>query len=295
MNMLPVLAATCLASCIVIPGPKATAQERSVLQRFERLANVAPEGESADERYVSALQAGRSPSASSDMQLVFLHGTPGDASGWSDYLLDPVAGLSSIAVDRPGFGESDPHSLATLEGQSRALEPFLDPARPTVLIGHSYGGPLALQAALDYPDRVVAAVILAGSVAPDLEKRRWYNYAAKGLSWVLPETLRRANQEVWPLRADLARLSKRLSEIQIPISVVHGSDDGLVPFGNALFMEKALVGARCFKLVRLEGAGHMFMWNSQWISHARAAIAATIETARAAQTDPKRFRQNAVR
>ncbi|MEM8709372.1 MAG: alpha/beta fold hydrolase [Planctomycetota bacterium] len=257
-----------------MPGPTSSAEVRRSLERLDAYANVAAPGEPGDERRVSALRhpvgdEGRR----ADLRLLYLHGTPGDAEGWADFLVDPVGDLPSSAVDRPGFGKSDTRSLATLEGQSRALAPFMGEAGVrTIVVGHSYGGPVALQAALDYPDEIAAAVILAGSVSPALEKRRWFNYAAKGLSWVLPRALRRSNQEVWPLRADLERLAKSLGEIRVPVVIVHGTDDGLVPYGNATFMEEALSGAASISLRTLDGAGHMFIWEERWVPTVREAI-----------------------
>lgn len=267
-----------------MPGPTASEDALQSLQRLEALVNVAAPGEAVDERRVSALQNVAADGAVADgLQILYLHGTPGEAEGWADFLVDPVGDLPSTAIDRPGFGESDTSSLATLEGQSRALAPFLaSEGEHTIVVGHSYGGPVALQAALDYPERIAGAVILAGSVSPALEKRRWFNYAAKGLSWVLPRTLRRSNQEVWPLKADLERLAERLGEIRIPVVIVHGTDDGLVPYGNASFMEETLTGSRSVSLRKLDGAGHMFIWEERWVPAVREAIFEAVEKVRGA-------------
>src|SRR5262245_45893475 len=53
-------------------------------------------------RSVSYLSAGEP-----DAPLVILiHGTPGSAVQWARFLSDPVPGLRTIAIDRPGFGQS---------------------------------------------------------------------------------------------------------------------------------------------------------------------------------------------
>ena len=53
---------------------------------------------------VSYLQAGDPDGR----RVVFVHGTPGNARGWADYLLGAPEGQSFIALDRPGYGSSEP-------------------------------------------------------------------------------------------------------------------------------------------------------------------------------------------
>jgi pimeloyl-ACP methyl ester carboxylesterase len=49
------------------------------------------------------------------------------------------------------------------------------------------------------------------------------------------------------------RTRERLGEIDAPTLVVHGTDDPVVPYGNALALVREIRGAR---LLTLEGAGH---------------------------------------
>jgi len=208
--------------------------------------------------------------------VLYIHGTPGEAAGWADYLIDPLPGARAIAVDRPGFGESDSRALPTLEGQARALAPFIESAERVILVGHSYGGPVALQAALDWPDRVQGVVVIAGSVSPAHEKLRWFNYVGKGIFPFLPHGLRRANDEVWPLKADLQRLALELDRIRVPVAIVHGTRDALVPHGNVAFMEGALTGVARLEVRTLEGADHFVVWEEEWVPEVRAAIAGMV-------------------
>ena len=87
--------------------------------------------------------------------MILVHGTPGDATAWTDYLETPIDGAEMIAVDRPGFGCSTPRTaVPSLEAQARALEPLLverGGAWP-ILVGHSQGGPIIVRTAIDYPD-----------------------------------------------------------------------------------------------------------------------------------------------
>jgi pimeloyl-ACP methyl ester carboxylesterase len=81
-----------------------------------------------------------------------------------------AAGLDVVAYDRRGFGEVPPSSegfrhvddlLAVLDAVS--------PDAPAWLVGSSMGGGVALDAALEAPDRVAGLVLLAPTVSGDPE------------------------------------------------------------------------------------------------------------------------------
>ncbi|MEM9379661.1 MAG: hypothetical protein AAGB93_06885 [Planctomycetota bacterium] len=96
-----------LAGCtMMMPGPAASPETVRAMDRADQLVDVAPAGAAAaDEREVSAIWSDATPT--SDVLVVYVHGTPGDAASWADYLDDPVGGARAVAVDRPGFGKSD--------------------------------------------------------------------------------------------------------------------------------------------------------------------------------------------
>lgn len=41
--------------------------------------------------------------------------------------------------------------------------------------GHSYGGALALQVGVAYPNQVAAVLSIAGTIAAPFQKPKWYN------------------------------------------------------------------------------------------------------------------------
>lgn len=76
-----------------------------------------------------------------------------------------------IAIDRPGHGKSDrPNGAdATLQYQTRLLHDTLlqlGITRP-VLVGHSWGGALALDYAVEYPKELAAIILLAPAAYSD--------------------------------------------------------------------------------------------------------------------------------
>ncbi len=199
--------------------------------------------------------------------VIFVHGTPGDWTAFMGYMADPElqAVARMISVDRLGFGESAAGGVETSLGrQAASLRPLLerDPTgHNAILVGHSLGGPVVGRMAMDFPAQVAGLLIVAGSCDPALEKRTWYQRAGMSplVRWMVPEELDRANVEMMPLRAELEAMAPRWAEIRVPVTVIQGGKDKLVPPGNADFLERALTGAR-LTMVRPPDASHFLVW-----------------------------------
>lgn len=212
-------------------------------------------------------------------RLILVHGTPGSASGWSDYLVNPPPGAEVVALDRPGFGDSGPDgAMTSLEMQAAAVYAlFPTDGRRVVLLGHSLGGPIVARVAAEHPDRVAAVVLLAASLDPALEKINPMQWVGTwtAVRWALPRAIRNANAELIALKPQLESLAYLLPKIAVPVLIVHGTKDDLVPVANVPFMQARLTGARCVKTVLLEGQNHFLPWNS--IAVVRQAIAWALE------------------
>lgn len=213
-------------------------------------------------RSISYLHAGESAS----QRIIYVHGSPGNARAWLDYLKNPISGFQSIALDRPGFGQTLPAGPAsTLQSQAAAIEPFLverDGKWP-ILVGHSFGGTVVCQAAADYPDRVGGLVILSGALDPALERKRWYQQV--GEFWfvpnLLPRPLRNSNRELIPLKGDLEELAPRLATITSPAIILHGTEDDLVPVSNVDFLQSHLPSESIREIRLFEGRNHLIPWS----------------------------------
>lgn len=211
---------------------------------------------------VSYLHAG----APDGHTIVFVHGTPGSAEGWADYLVGVPDGLRYIAVDRPGFGGSRPgNALPSLEQQADALAPLLGTDRSPILVGHSLGAPIVALVAANHADRVGGLILLAGALDPAQERIHWYQRVADwpGVRSLVPRTWRVANRELLPLRDELERLAPRLNRIRAPIVIVHGTDDRLVPIANVEFMRPRFRRAASVRVIRLPGQGHFLPWEQK--------------------------------
>lgn len=106
------------------------------------------------------------PYGEGPVRVVFLH-------GWARRGQDFAAcagelagrGVASVALDLPGFGSSP---LPTVAGGARHYAELLAPAlrrmndEPMVLVGHSFGGRIAVVLAATHPE-LVAALVLTGA------------------------------------------------------------------------------------------------------------------------------------
>ena len=94
--------------------------------------------------------------------VVLLHGFTSLGSSWVRHgWIDALAGFRAVTLDLPGHGESDPvedTSTPRLASLVVALLDELDLER-AALVGFSFGGGVALQAALDAPRRVARLVV----------------------------------------------------------------------------------------------------------------------------------------
>lgn len=97
--------------------------------------------------------------------VLFIHGNPGLADDFAQTVVPRVAERRrAVAVDRPGHGYSDRLAAAmTPADQARiihAAAAALGLERP-IVVGFSFGGPVAVAYALDFPADVRALVLLA--------------------------------------------------------------------------------------------------------------------------------------
>jgi pimeloyl-ACP methyl ester carboxylesterase/uncharacterized membrane protein YbhN (UPF0104 family) len=119
-----------------------------------------------DDAMAADLRTTDTPAGLRAHELVLLHGQPGSPADWRQVAGRLPAQLHAVAPDRPGYGSSQ-LPAGGFAANARAVLDDLDARGITraVLVGHSYGGGVALSAASLAPGRVEAVVLLA-SVGP---------------------------------------------------------------------------------------------------------------------------------
>lgn len=202
--------------------------------------------------------------------IIFVHGSPGSSSAYLDYLMDKrlLQKAQLIAVDRPGFGNSNfGQTEVSLDKQAKSFLPLLEKysTGKTILVGHSFGGPVIAKMAMEFPDLVTGLVIVAGSIDPNLEPNEWWRKPLNWpiIRWLLPDALRVCNQEILPLEGELRKMMPFWKKITAPVTVIQGEKDNLVPKGNADFAEKMLVNSKNVQIDIVEDGNHFILWSLQ--------------------------------
>jgi pimeloyl-ACP methyl ester carboxylesterase len=199
------------------------------------------------------------------LPVVFLHGW---ALGYRSYRrsIDRLVALGCRvhAPALPGFGGTPdlPKRSFSLTGYADWIDGFLDAVgldEPVFLLGHSFGGGVAIKTAHRHPERVRTLVLVnsiggsawqSGSRTKSISERPLWDWglhfptdiwpipqATKVLPVVLEEALPnllRNPLALWKVggiarRADLTRELEELKARQLPVVVLWGARDGVIP------------------------------------------------------------------
>jgi pimeloyl-ACP methyl ester carboxylesterase len=212
--------------------------------------------------------------------VVLLHGwgTSGDSLSSIAKALEDRFRL--YAIDLPGFGWTPPPPAVwgTWDYASH-VEAFMDSAKiPSAsVLGHSFGGRIALALAAQSPHRVRSLVLVASAgirprrgpahalkvLAAKLGKRlfsfpMWGRLGERLVSAIPQRVGSRDYRNAGPMRPTLVKvvnedLRGMLSSIRVPTLIVWGDRDQEVPRSSMEIMAGAIRGSQ---LEVLEGAGH---------------------------------------
>ena len=206
-----------------------------------------------------------------------LHGWRRDHQDFRTMLTDPLPALDAIGLDLPGFGGTPAPDRPWGSPQyAEALLPVLEEMQPgVVVVGHSFGGRVAVHLAAIAPDRIAGLVLTgvplfrpagAGRRSP-LQFRVVKKLAGSGL--VSEERLERYRQKYGSddykaasgvIRDILVTLLSEeygdaLSKVTCPVELVWGEIDTVVPLAITPRIQAALPHGG--HLVVCNGVGHM--------------------------------------
>jgi 3-oxoadipate enol-lactonase len=234
--------------------------------------------------------------AGSGEPLLMIQGMSGTHVSWGEPFLAPLReSFDVIAFDNRGIGLSAPIDGAfTIVEMAEDAAGLLDELgiESAHVVGISMGGMIAQDLALAHPDRLRSLtlgctycggpgsrlmpqenveILAAGMMSGDRDKAiraSWEvnlspgfragesGYAAfHEMATSLPAAKRTIELQAQAIFGH--DTSARLGEISTPTLIVHGTEDGVLPYPNGELIASLMPAAR---LETLEGVGHMFWW-----------------------------------
>ncbi len=202
--------------------------------------------------------------------VVFIHGAPGSSADYYDYFRneDLYAKVNLISVDRLGYGYSDfGNSETSIQNQGEAIQSIIEKycsSNKVILVGHSYGGPIAVRMAMDYPGSYESLLLLAPALDPENEKMIKIALLAvnRPTSWITPAALKVAADEKFTHSQEIKKMILLYDKIEIPVCHIHGDKDSLVPYENLKFSKKYFK-PDLLEPITLKGEDHFLPWTQQ--------------------------------
>jgi len=174
-------------------------------------------------------------------RLICIPGTPSQTYLFSRLLRLPADDLEIVVINRLGFHKAHTSPVLDFAKQARVVEPFLEDKR-SIVLGISYGGALALKAALQYQYKIEGVITGAALISEphDYAKAIVGSDIFNKLEAVTPKKVRHMKAEIVGRRKQIGPLLKQLSGLQVPVEVLHGTLDTLVPKSDAQILVEAL-------------------------------------------------------
>src|SRR6202012_1009130 len=209
---------------------------------------------------------------SPDATILFIHGAPSSLSYWKGYLSDSLllTRATMYAADRPGYGYSGvADTLPDIAAQAGILKQIIDSLnkahRPIIVVGVSYGSPIAARLTMDYPELVDGLILMAPPLGPGREEYFWFTQPVESplVQWVVPRMLRTANREKVHHREELTKMLPLWGHIRIPVIYMQGQDDHLVDTSNASFARQHLTNVPSLDIRMIPGRGHLIAFDEK--------------------------------
>ncbi|NER12291.1 alpha/beta fold hydrolase [Leptobacterium flavescens] len=199
--------------------------------------------------------------------VLFIHGAIGSLTDFEKYMTDTELNEKAnlISYDRIGYGPRQKGEvLNSIEQETLLVKKISEKLGITDIIpvGYSYGGPIALNYAIDnkLEQVVLCAPALYGSYEMIPAMIRFYKWRLT--RFMVPNVWKSASKEKLYHAEDLLHYENKWSSVDSRIIDIHGNADWIVPYDNSIKLQNAIPNKEQFKLVTIEEEGHGLVWSS---------------------------------
>jgi len=194
--------------------------------------------------------------------LLLIHGAPGSLLDWQSLAKQDTLYQKYylLIVERPGYGAARPRGPEpSIKVQAQRIAGVLEEENvaEAIVLGHSYGAPIAVVMGAFAPERIAHIYGISGQYDPDNEIvfgiSHWINF--KLFKYLLPRLLWVSNVEKLTHAEAQREVMDLYPAVSVPVTLVHGDADSLVPYKNSPFLMQKLNGTEA-KLITLAGEDH---------------------------------------
>jgi len=231
--------------------------------------------------------------------VILIHGAGGTHLHWPAQIRR-LPGHHVYAVDLPGHGKSDGRGNQTIESYCQSILRWMETNNiyRGVIVGHSMGGAIALNMALEHPERVIALGLIGSGarlrVAPVIlensSSATTFPVAVKAIMerafshHTDPRLRELASQKMETTRPSVLHgdflacntfdVMENIPAIRFPTLVICGQDDQLTPVRYSQFLADQIPKAQARVIPE---AGHMVMLEQpQVVANELSAFLATL-------------------
>jgi pimeloyl-ACP methyl ester carboxylesterase len=261
---------------------------------------------------VEGMEVAYSEAGEGEVTLVLIHGLGSYLPVWARNLSALSKAHHVVAIDLPGYGRSSKGNYRySMRFFADVVEAVIDRLhlQRVILVGHSMGGQIALTHALRHPHRAEALILVApagferfepgeGSWLAEAVTKEFVQLTPLDAIWAnLVGNFSHFPKQAEFMADDRVRIVggpdfdgyayavsrsvyamvhepvlERLPEIQVPILITFGEDDGLIPNPilhggeTRALAERAAEKLPCAQLVMISRAGHMVQFErpNEW-------------------------------
>lgn len=215
--------------------------------------------------------------------IIFLHGWMEDHSMWYPQMVYFSRRHRVILYDQRGHGRSDkPQQNYSIQAMSDDLYAFTEKLniKRFTLVGHSMGGSVAINFALDHPEKLSKMVLVGTGANSTLSLRimlwillhalpykifadgsvdfKYYNPSAQNKKDAVDRALRTPKSIAYECYKEIMKCDfrDRVSNIKVPTLIICGDEDTASPLKKSQFLNKKIKNS---KLEIIPNSKHMPM------------------------------------
>lgn len=196
--------------------------------------------------------------------ILFLHGWGQNKEMMYPLIEQLKNNYKCIIVDMPGFGDSKFNGEKNIEEYTETIKNFLEEKKiaPDYIVGHSFGGKVALKYYLKYKNIKGLIFIASPLLKPKRSIIYYYKIAKHKLKKKLKFNIQKSGSEDYRNCSDCMKtffisvvnthFDKEIKNIEVPVLLVWGRKDEKVPLFKAVKLHNIIKKSE----LQLENGGH---------------------------------------